>query len=269
MNGYGSSSGENTRLQVLHWLAANGIDNEYVKVILALALDYGSVVAIGDEEVGQLVREYVIDLLDYIKDTDRFIEERNLPWKAKDYPIMANIGLVWGANNSRYPTFYENEEEDRGQPWNHYWSDEFSNRKMNTEDFNWLFVSVTTLQEMRNWLFSNGYIKNSMADTANSIDSYIYRQLHYNTDNPNEPSRHVYLSVEDKLTPGLRISNPDWQWNYFQTNKKIEGNCEDVFFADFILLKSLNISGLGGLVDCCFWQLKRDPPSEIKLGTTR
>ena len=88
----------NTQLEVLFWLAeGNRIEKDYERVALALALDYGSVVAIGDDQVDQRVKNYVSAVYDYIKETDEIMEDEKLPWKAADYPLEADICLVWGA----------------------------------------------------------------------------------------------------------------------------------------------------------------------------
>ena len=247
---FGRSQGipnHNTQLQVLFWLAGdNVIDADYDRIALALALDYGSVVTIGDNEVDQRVKGYVQELLICIKETDKFLEGKNLPWRAKNYPLLADVGLVWGANEIRYPTFYECVGAKPGQPWTHNWYEEFIDRQMNLEDFNWLFISPETLREMREWLSKRGFINADISRVANAVDSYASKHLRYYTDKPGvSPS---YFEVEGKITPGCRISNPDWQWSYFNKKAKVIGNCEDVCFIDEILLKSLNISTLPGSV---------------------
>ena len=122
----------------------------------------------------------------------------------------------------------------------HYWRDEFRDRQMNIEDFNWLFVSKETLEEMREWAFDNGLVNRSnMGETAEFIDVYVGKRLEYYSDYyASEPT---YFEVEGKITPGCRISNPDWQWEYFKQNGTIVGNCEDISFADRMFLLSLNV----------------------------
>ncbi|MEA2032566.1 MAG: hypothetical protein U9N41_03160 [Euryarchaeota archaeon] len=153
----------NTQLEVLFWLAsANRIDKDYERVALALALDYGSVVTIGDDQVDQSVKKYVSAMYDHIKATDEILEEKEIPWKAADYPLEADIGLVWGAMGIYYPI-----PPERGFVYEDgipvhtkktiFWYDEFHDRQMNSEDFDWLFVNKTPLEEMRDWMFRNGF----------------------------------------------------------------------------------------------------------------
>ena len=236
----------NTQLEVLLWLAENRtIVDGYDRISLCLALDYGSVVTIGDDQVDQSVRQYVLDIYDYVKETDEVLRERNVSWRAKDYPLDADVGLCWGANKLRYPTFYEYAGQDPGQPWMHYWREEFRDRQMNIEDFNWLFASKGTLEEMREWAFDNGLVNRSnMGETAELIDVFVNWHHKYYTDKLGIPPS--YFEVEGKITPGCRISNPNWQWEYFKQNGTIIGNCEDLCFADCMFLQSLDIGKYAG-----------------------
>lgn len=154
----------NTQLEVLFWLAeANRIEENYERVALALALDYGSVVTIGDDQVDQRVKNYVSAVYDYIKETDELMKDENIPLEAADYPLEADICLVWGAMAIYYPISPEvGFVYEDGIPVHTkrtiFWYDEFQDRQMNSEDFEWLFVNISTLEEMSGWMFRNGYV---------------------------------------------------------------------------------------------------------------
>jgi hypothetical protein len=82
----------NTQLEVLLWLAENRtIVDGYDRIALCVALDYGSVVTIGDDQVDQSVRQYVLDIYNYVKETDEVLREKNVSWRAKDYPLDAGV----------------------------------------------------------------------------------------------------------------------------------------------------------------------------------
>ncbi|MEA2033750.1 MAG: hypothetical protein U9N41_09240, partial [Euryarchaeota archaeon] len=153
----------NTQLEVLFWLAKeNRIDKDYARVALALALDYGSVVTVGDDQVDQRVKDYVSTMYDYIKETDEILEDENLPWRAANYPLEADIGLGWSAMAIYYPISPEvGFVYEDGLPHHTkktiFWCDEFQDRQMDSEDFDWLFVNKSTLEEMRDWMFRNGF----------------------------------------------------------------------------------------------------------------
>lgn len=153
----------NTQLEVLLWLAeTNRIDEDYERVALALALDYGSVVTIADDHVDRRVKNYVSTMYDYIRETDEILEDKKIPWKAADYPLEADIGLVWGAMATYYPISPEVGFVCEDGILVHtkktiFWYDEFQDRQMNSDDFDWLFVNKSTLEEMRDWMFRNGF----------------------------------------------------------------------------------------------------------------
>lgn len=224
------------QLELLLWLAENGKldDNDYNRVALALALDYGVVLDYSNSEVDKKVKEYIIELYNHIKEVDGFLKEKGLEWRAKDYPLEANMLLVWGACGARYPTFYTDKSEVK-TPWTVYWYNTFDKRKMNLDDFNWLFVSVDTLNEERKWIET--FISDNISIIADNIDEYVSTHFEYHTDKPCVDTR--FVNVNGKLMK-CRISNPDWQWNELKLGA-IKGNCEDICFMDVMLLKSLNI----------------------------
>jgi|Deesub1362B_J571_1020462.scaffolds.fasta_scaffold01717_1 hypothetical protein len=226
-----STPNYNTQLEVLFWLAKER-NLDYKKLALALALDYGVVVTCGNSEVITKVKKYVIELYDHVKRVDVFLEGNKLNWRAKDYPLEANMLLVWGTCGARYPTFYDKEAKD---PWTVFWYDVFDERKMSLDDFEWLFISFGTLDEEKEWI--RKFLSDNISKIADSIDSYTSIHLEYYTDKPGITSD--FVEVEGKLMK-CRISNPDWQWNSLKSGR-IKGNCEDVCYANVMLLKSLNI----------------------------
>lgn len=237
----------NTQMQVLFWLALNkDIDEDYDRIAIALALDYGTVVTYGDDQVDEAVKQYICQVYDHVAETDQFLREKNLDWQAKDYPLEADMLLVWGACGMRYPTFYDQVGQTGKTPWTHFWYIEFAERPMNIEDFNWLFVSVEVLKEMRDWTVQKGFAVNDVGKVANNIDSYAGERLHYYTDKPDVPPS--YVEVEGRITPGCRLSNPDWQWKSLKEKNEFLGNCEDTLYVGCMLLKSLNIGAGTGSV---------------------
>lgn len=231
----------NTQLQVLFWLALNkDIDKDYDRVAIALALDYGVVVTYGDDQVDQSVKQYICQLYDYVRETDEFLLQKNCEWQAKDYPLEADMLLVWGACGMRYPTFYDHVGQTGKTPWTHFWYTEFEERPMDTEDFDWLFVSIETLKEMKDWGVQKGFAASEVSKVADNMDAYAQRHLHCYSDRPDTPLS--YVEVEGKITLGCRLSNPDWQWRSLKETGEFLGNCEDVLYMGCMLLKSLNIA---------------------------
>ncbi len=242
----------NTQLEVLLWLAEEREISDYDRIALAIALDYGAVLAISDEEVEKELKDYVVNLYDYFVETDAIV-----PWDIMAYPLEADIALVWGANGINYPLFFEKKNQypegtkynEIGIP-NYYalnWIEVFRDKKMNEEDFDWLFVDVSTLKEIRAFLLhemSNEGLKGlHVKGVSERVDSMLCGSLEYHTD---KPSAEVsYIEVEGRITPGCGLSNPDWQWKHFKEKSSIVGNCRDVTCMNIFFLKSLNIPAIG------------------------
>lgn len=231
----------NTQLQILFWLAQDrGVEGDYSRVAVALAIDYGIVLTYGDDEVDCRVRSYVAEIYDYIRETDRILEEKGLGWRAKDYPLEADILLCWGACGMRYPTFYRYVGDYPGSPWEHFWYQEFRERPMHIDDFEWLFIKPETLREMREWLFENRFVSRDLDETADKIDVYADSHVKFCTYNLGEPP--TYVEVGGRITPGYRIANPNLQWRSLRDSGWFLGDCEDTAHMDAMLLKSLNIA---------------------------
>ncbi|MFY9800496.1 MAG: hypothetical protein WAK10_04530, partial [Methanoregula sp.] len=88
----------NTQLSVLmDFLGNTDISPEYYRVALAAGIDYGAVEAIGNTEVRAYIPGYVEEQVAYTVETDRILKEKGVRWQAADYPLDADIILLWGA----------------------------------------------------------------------------------------------------------------------------------------------------------------------------
>ncbi len=151
----------NTQLSVLLDLLGNtDISPEYYRVALAAGIDYGAVEAIGNTEVRTYIPGYVKDQVAYTVETDRILKEKGVSWQAADYPLEADIILLWGAAGTMRPYPYNSNAEKYPpdyQPWKHpSWESEFYHTPMGIADFTWSFVSLRTLQEMRDEMVQKG-----------------------------------------------------------------------------------------------------------------
>ena len=241
----------NTQLEVLLWLAEEREISEYDRIALAIALDYGAVLAISDEEVKNTLKDYVLNLYDYFVETDMIV-----PWDIKEYSLEEDIALVWGANGINYPLFFEEvgqypegtKYSKIGVPrhYNLNWIDAFRDDKMGMGDFNWLFVDVGTLREIREFLmhdmFSREFEKTGIDAISSGLDFMLVRSTDYYTDYPSDEVH--YVEIEDKITPGCGLSNPDWHWEHFKEEGRIVGNCRDVACMSGFFMKSLGIPAI-------------------------
>jgi hypothetical protein len=241
--------GHNTQLEAYLWLAEERDISEYEKISLAIALDYGAVLPISDETVKEELKSYILNLYDYFVETNAIV-----PWNVEEYPLEAQLALVWGADGINHPLFFEKMNQypegtkysDIGIPlyYNLNWFEMFRDKKMSMEDFKWLFVEISTLREIREFLMENKEFKRlSAKNISERVDSMLSSSPDYHTDNPS--AEVSYIEIERKITPGCGISNPDWQWKYFKEKGKIMGNCRDVTCMNIFFLKSLNIPAIG------------------------
>ncbi len=225
----------NTQLQVLlHLLEDRDIPKEYKKIALAAAIDYGAVITIGDEQVKQQVRKYVPETIDFIIETDEIVKDKGADWQAKDYPIGADVGLVWGAGGTMLPIPYENREAC-------CWENTFRDRQMGLEDFKWSFVNASTLKEMREFMINKGY-----ADE--DIEKYIDSGYKGNFSHPGREKSCEPLIIDGKKVLIKHNTNPNWQWEHYKKDGYFFGICLDRALVEKTLGKSINIDGILGHV---------------------
>ena len=252
----------NTQLEVLLWLAEEREISEYDGIALAIALDYGAVLAISDEEVKNMLKDYVLNLYDYFVETDMIV-----PWDIKEYSLEEDIALVWGANGINYPLFFEEVGQypegavfDSILTTTNYfyldWSDVLADKRMNKDDFNWFFPNVSTLREVREFLmqdmFSERFKKIRVGEIATEIDSMLTHSIDHRSYYPSTEISYVW--VEGRITPGGALSNPNWQWERFKKKREILGNCADISSTSVFFLKSVNIPAFViGVHSGSFW----------------
>jgi len=247
----------NTQLQVLLYLLEDrNVSEEYRIIALATAIDYGAVIAIGDEKVKQQVRIYVPETIDFIIETDEIIKDNGADWQAKHYTLEADIGLVWGAPAT---LFWNCQKEPL------FWYDIFRNRQMNIEDFNWFFVENDTLKDMQGWMIKKGFIDLSVEDSTidmqhitnefpieytdkidklmAKLNDYLYFGKKHIRSNPNE-----LVDVEGKKVLAGSIFNPDWQWKHFIGTGEFYGTCGEDTTAENMLAKSIGVSCYHGFI---------------------
>jgi hypothetical protein len=151
----------NTQLSVLlDLLSDSDLSSEYYRVALAAGIDYGAVETIGNTDVRAYLSGYVKEQVAYTVETDWILKEKGVSWQAADYPLETDIILLWGAAGTMRPYPYNSNEEKYPpdyQPWRHpSWESEFYSSPMEIGDFEWSFVSLRTLQEMRDEMVHKG-----------------------------------------------------------------------------------------------------------------
>lgn len=231
----------NTQLQVLlHLLEDRNVPEEYKRIALAAAIDYGAVITIGDENVKQQVRKYVPETIDFIIETDEVIKDNGADWQAKDYPLEADVGLVWGAGGTMLPIPYD--EEIKGS-WGLClsWENTFRDRQMDLEDFKWSFVSRDTLKEMRDFMINEGHANEN-------IEKYIDGGYKGSFFHPGKEKSFEPLIIDGKKVFIKHNTNPDWQWEHYKKEGYFLGICLDRALVEKTLGKSINIDSIMGHV---------------------
>ena len=241
---------------MLSKLLSKGIPEGYERVALAAALDYGSLITIGDSEVAKIAPNYAYNMIDFIAKTDTIEIQKFTKWQAKYYPLEANIGLVWGAPATIFWKI------QRGPV---FWYDIFKDRKMDIDDFHWFFVSIETLADMQEWMKTQGFtdmhisnlaidmgwVVNSFTteynDNVDEIMAYLTGFIHLvNILVSGDPWEEV--NVEGRTVYAGDITNPDWQWNHFTETGWIYGTCREDTTAEVMLAKSIGIACHHGFI---------------------
>jgi len=250
----------NTQLSVLmDLLKDSDVPPEYYRLALAAGIDYGAVETIGDSGVEANLSGYVRDEVVFTMETDRMIEEKGAGWQAKDYPLEADIALLWGAAGTMrpYPWSQDDAKNPDIMPWNHpSWEKDFYSRPMGATDFAWSFVDIQTLGEMREMMIGTGlplsikaYSDSGYRGTYNitgDARNYSRRYVNYTTGDP------LYLRDRTNV-------NRDWE-QYKATGRfdsacysadllahGIDENvCYDKPLDEKTLARSINIAGLPG-----------------------
>lgn len=214
----------NTQLDVLLDLLKNSdVPPEYYRLALAAAIDYGAVETIGDTDVRANLSEYVRDIVAFTIETDKRIKQKGASWQAKDYPLEADIALVWGAAGTMRPYPYSAGKSGNPDktPWNHpSWEKDFYSRPMGMNDFAWSFVTVQTLKEMRDMMLEKN-LPGTLADYSETGYLGRYNEFddarNYSLRSVNDTSGNLLLQ-RDK-------TNVNIDWEHYKTTGLFDSAC--------------------------------------------
>jgi len=255
----------NTQLYILEQLEKSGIPDGYEVIALGAAINYGAVYSFAESEIRSEIEDYAIKNLNYIFETDQVLEGLGITeWLAKDLPLEAAIYLSWGSPGKFYPW-----SEEKG--WWDAW-ELFTIRPMQKREFEWIFTDFSTFEQMRNWLIDRGFLNKAIEKNRSIDNDFEKLRGKYHDDYDQEVDRlmayladyfyignvsigndfdashfayqynHELIIVEGKSIYNSKISNPNWQWNYFVDYGKIMGVCVDNAYMESIIAKSVNVS---------------------------
>jgi hypothetical protein len=149
----------NTELQVLYWLAEQ---NEFKKddtLVLAVAMDNGLWLTIGDDLVKQDVRNDTTQLLRFFRDANE-LQQRNGYFQLEDYPLEAKICLAY---TSSLGTFDGPHSLFR-----------FTQNRAGQRDYRWVRCDIDSLMKMARIAFEKGWRERSVDSTVKNLEEYFF-----------------------------------------------------------------------------------------------
>ena len=250
----------NTQLQCLLWLLEQrDVPEDYYVIALAIALNYGFVLTVGDNEVDEEVKRYIPLILDFIIDTDERLKIYGVNWKAKEYPLEAAIPLVWWAGSCWPP---EGKDWQKQADW--IYALNKLGRPLNKRDLDWLFTEVDTMKDIQNWVIEEGFLNftnksEPFEEHLKYTENYPFcygewdgKVLNYLDDFFFYEGERKF-AWESNLTEGKNIDgktmywetihNVDWLWNDFKKTGKVRfGSCSVNSFLCSTIARSINIA---------------------------
>jgi hypothetical protein len=125
----------NTELQVLYWLACQNQFKKDDTLALAIAVENGIWVTIGDNEVIVATMKDTSDLLAFFRETNELQKQRGY-YPLENYPLEAKIVLGWTGGES--PDVAKSHALSL-----------FLNKRLDLKSYHWDFTAVDTYRKMR------------------------------------------------------------------------------------------------------------------------
>lgn len=230
----------NTQMMVLGKLLEMGIPQEYEVTALAASLDYGSLWTISDEEVRAIIPDYAIRMIHHIMETDTLIGKYGATWQAKNMPLEAQIAIVWGAPGNYYSlTELEAKSIKMTIGPNKSWSgfrEIFFSNPMTEESFNFIFVELKTLNEMREFVFKNWKLTD-----IHQVTDKVFRFAMQ--DHLNYQKVPFIQKIDGRDIYNSYICNMNWEWQTFKNSGNFLGSNGDGYIVEYFY-NSINLPGI-------------------------
>jgi len=193
----------NTELEVLYWLACQNQFKKDDTMALAVAMDNGIWVTMGDQQVIAAVRNDTSSLLTFLRETNQLQEQEGY-YPLESYPLEAKIVLGWTGGES--PDAAKSHALSL-----------FLDRQLDLKSYHWDFTSVDTYRKMQAFMMNATINANSMIipllsksafETLDNLNAYFqYDGPHWVYTAHGGPSQTV-------IVDGESMSN----WEYGSTN---------------------------------------------------
>ena len=128
----------NTELQVLYWLACQNQFKKDDTLALAIAMDNGIWVTIGDNQVVEAVRNDTSSLLVFFRETNELQEQKGY-YQLENYPLEAKVILGWTGGES--PDVAKSHALSL-----------FLDKQLDLKSYHWDFTSIYTYEKMRTFM---------------------------------------------------------------------------------------------------------------------
>lgn len=230
----GGAPSYNTELEALYWLATRNQFKKDDTTALAIAIVDGFYITIGDDQTRNQVRTDDDVMLNAAREISEWQKQIGMPYNLENYPLIAKLCWAWrGGMSPNVPTRTQFTLT----------SNKYQTQRLDLFGYKWMTSDPSKMSEKRSWLINNGLVKDSIADTEQAIERYLYfpRGPHwiYSNGNQNPP----IVVINGVTVPGSwGINNPDFEFENLVTRGYGIGNCRDEAITADTLLKSIGIA---------------------------
>jgi len=212
---------------------------------MAIAMDSGLIITLGDSSVDNRVRSDNTTMLDFARDLYGWQEYYEMPC-LEDYPLEAKIAWAWRGHSTLYQDIYKGHnfrsEEQYEQDGSKQGVPKVS-KKMNIGDYNYIFVTPETLKEMHEYISQKqSWLNKGVESLAVNAENFFLRR-HWHYPKELERGKNCYvLDINDK-------------WRDFSRGERPEGVCEDQSAFMNGIFTSV---GIPSLTQNAYWHIKDD-----------
>lgn len=229
----------NTELQILYWLACQNDFRKDDTLALAIAMDNGLWVTMGDNQVADAVRNDTSGLLRFFRDVDEF--QSKMAWNGlEDYPLEAKLLLVWTGDDALKVGHGPHAEVGAEAPHSIF---EYTTHRVDRKTYRWNNVDAATLRQMQAVMLQKQWVASSAQSTYEIVEEYFLPIASnpdwYYTATPDR--REILVTVDGEQVTPYVIHNARFLFEYFLQTGKGFGVCDDQGTLVSAFLKSVGI----------------------------
>lgn len=207
----------NTELEVLYKIAEQNEFKKDDKLALAIAMDNGLYVTMGDDEVRQAVYKDVNDFLVFGRETSERQKALGLPYNLEEYPLEAEISWAWRGNYSAMSGRIQHLPS-------------YKNKKLDMWAYQFTTIDKSSLVKMLDEIIKRRWDYTVPKDFISNLEWFFYFDRGAKAGNSSHwisKSGDETIVVDDKLIVNHDMSNADFVFDYFLRNGCGIGDCGD------------------------------------------